>query len=150
MKLKNSLYFLFFLSVSGLALSLNLASAYTEYTEEEDFTSQTLTWGIPPNIKTLYYEYTHEIVFRNSFNGWYLYDAEIAPDLDIHKTSGVSVTDTHSEADEAEDIHTCWAHTSVTGNDGSTPKTTKVESKYEDWYPLGYPWNGDWEYDYAW
>ena len=149
MKLKNSLYFLFFLSVSGLALSLNLASAYTEYTEDEDFTSQTLTWGIPPNIKTLYYEYTHEIVFRNSFNGWYLYDAEIAPDLDIHKTSGVSVTGTHSGADE-DITHDCWAQTSVSASDGYNEQTTKVEDEYEDRYPLWYPWNGDWEYDYSW
>ena len=99
----------------------------------------------------MYYDYTHEILFRNSFNGWYLYNGEIAPTLEITKSSGVFITNTHSEAfyeDAGE--HECIAQTLVSGTYNSNSQTIKVESWYEDWYPLGYPWDGTWEYDYNW
>ena len=135
-----------FVSFCGIAISMNLVSAYTEYIEDEDFQSQTATWGMPPNHKYFFYDYTHEIEFRNSFNGWYLYDAEICPTLDI-TNQGVTITDTYSAADEDE-THDCWAKTSVTGTYSGIEKTEKVKDWYEDWYPLGYPWNGDWNYQY--
>ena len=129
---------------------MNLAVVYTESTQSEDFTSQTATWGTPPFVKSMYYEYTHDVIFRQYGAGWDLYSYP-DPTLDITTVGAITITDTYSYHfydDDGE--HECIAQTYVTGTYSSTPKTVKVESWYGDWYPLGYPWDGTWDYDYEW